>query len=123
MTRGDDRAAILDRLVGDIGAGRDELAALALRLGDMADLSGSERPIADAVAAWFAQAGIPSEVQPLSETSANVVAWVPHDRPAIPALILSSHLDTEAASRSGPATFAGCGARGRRASSWWARAS
>lgn len=90
-------AAREERLIGAIAAAREELAALTLRLSALPDLSGFERPVAEAVADWFAAAGIEARVDPLSGTSANVWAATGGRTGGLPTLILSSHLDTEGA--------------------------
>jgi acetylornithine deacetylase/succinyl-diaminopimelate desuccinylase-like protein len=84
-------------LTAAIAAEREELADLTLRLSALPDLSGFERPVAEAVAAWFQDAGLETSVDPLSATSANIRADLGPRDPGGPALILSSHLDTEGA--------------------------
>ena len=81
-------------LLEAVGATRDELVDLTLRLSELPDLSGFERPVAEAVADWFGGSGIPSRLEELSPTSANVHARL-DGAEGDPALILSSHLDTE----------------------------
>ena len=102
-TTADDTAT---RLLEAIAATRDELVDLTLSLSDLPDLSGFERPVAEAVADWFARAGIEAELEELSQTSANVHArlGVKAESATEPALILSSHLDTEGELPAGDAT-------------------
>jgi succinyl-diaminopimelate desuccinylase len=85
--------AVLARLDSEA----EELAALTLELSRLPDRSGFERSVAEAVAGWFGRAGIDATVDPISATSANVAASVGGSGEEIPALILSSHLDTEGA--------------------------
>jgi acetylornithine deacetylase/succinyl-diaminopimelate desuccinylase-like protein len=85
------------RIAAEIAASREELADLTLRLSALPDLSGFERPVAEAVAAWFDDAHVDASVDLLSETSANIRADLGPRDPGGPALILSSHLDTEGA--------------------------
>ena len=73
----------------------EELAELALSLSALPDLSGDEVAVAEAVAAWFRAAGIDATLQPLTPTSANVIARIGPDDGSVPTLMLSSHLDTE----------------------------
>lgn len=93
----DDPGTSRDLLLGAIAETRDELVELTLGLSALPDLSGFERPVADAVAAWFGKAGIAATVEDISPTSANVHAAVGGSGGDQPALILSSHLDTEGA--------------------------
>src|SRR5687767_53638 len=86
-----------DRIVETIAAEREELAALTLELSALPDLSGFERPVAEAVGDWLAGAGISAELGEISPTSANVVARIGPAGDEEPALVLSSHLDTEGA--------------------------
>lgn len=92
----------LEALIIDaIAREREELAELTLRLSGLPDLSGFERPVAEAVESWLKASGIQAAVQPISATSANVVGRLGGTDGALPALILSSHLDTEGALPSG----------------------
>jgi acetylornithine deacetylase/succinyl-diaminopimelate desuccinylase-like protein len=95
-----DRERRAERALRRIEDARDELVELALDLSNLPDLAGHERPVAEAVRAWFGAGGIQCDVQPLSPTSANVVARVPpgtSDQGNEPsaAFMLSAHLDTE----------------------------
>jgi acetylornithine deacetylase/succinyl-diaminopimelate desuccinylase-like protein len=94
-----DGTTLADRALALVDERAEELVELALRLSNMLDLAGQERPIAEAIDSWFRSAGIRSEVQAISPSSANVLASVPgRSRPsARPSLLLSAHLDTEGA--------------------------
>ena len=93
-----DTPSLADVVIEAVAGARDELVALTLHLSSLPDLSGSELPVAEAVADWFATNGIDASLQPLSPTSANVIARVGGgDDDSVPALMLSSHLDTEGA--------------------------
>lgn len=86
-----------DTLVEGIAVAREELAELTLALSALPDRSGYERPVAEAVERWLRDAGIDATLQPISDTSANVIGRVGPAGHPIPALIFSSHLDTEGA--------------------------
>ena len=86
--------AILERIV----ASRQALIDLCLKLGNMTDLPGYERPVGDAVAAWLRQSGIPVRVQTISDQSINVVGLIrgSGDRAGGGrSLILNAHMDTQ----------------------------
>ena len=84
-------------LIEAIALKGEELAELTLALSALPDRSGYERPVAEAVERWLHDAGIDATLQAISDTSANVIARVGPARDPVPALILSSHLDTEGA--------------------------
>jgi acetylornithine deacetylase/succinyl-diaminopimelate desuccinylase-like protein len=88
-------------IIETIARERDELAELAIGLSGLPDRSGFERPVAEAVQSWLTASGIPTELQPISGTSANVVGRLRGTDGPVPLLILSSHLDTEGATPSG----------------------
>jgi len=90
----------VERLLALVEDARAELIALTLRLSNLPDLAGHERPVAESVQGWFEENGIRAELQPLSATSANVLASIPGRSPGPgpgrrAAFILSAHLDTE----------------------------
>jgi acetylornithine deacetylase/succinyl-diaminopimelate desuccinylase-like protein len=90
-----------EAIVAAVDEARDELVDLVLGLSNLPDLAGHERPVAEAVQAWFRANGIRAELQLLSATSANVLATVTArpSRNAAPgrsdAFLFSAHLDTE----------------------------
>lgn len=80
----------------------DAVVALALELSDLPDLAGRERAVAEGVAAWAGDQGMPAYLQELSPTSANVIVEVaPPAKGGAPALMLNAHLDTEGGPPSG----------------------
>jgi acetylornithine deacetylase/succinyl-diaminopimelate desuccinylase-like protein len=84
-------------IVDAIHAEREEVAELTLKLSALPDLSGYERPVAEAVLDWLRANDIDGSLQVISATSANVLATIGPAGDPVPALILSSHLDTEGA--------------------------
>jgi acetylornithine deacetylase/succinyl-diaminopimelate desuccinylase-like protein len=101
-----DGTAVDAAVLAPIAGAREELAELTLRLSHLPDLSGFERPVAEAVAGWLTDAGMVVELDEITPTSANVRAMVsgPDGGGGEPALILSSHLDTEGALPAGDET-------------------
>lgn len=84
----------------------DEAVALCLELGNLPDLCGYERPVAEALFEAYRLAGLEPRLQPISEHSTNVLAtWPGRDPSSVEAqtLILNSHLDTEGELPSGQA--------------------
>lgn len=75
---------------------RNELTDLCLRLSNLHDVAGEERPVGEAVRDWFLEAGIHAYMQELERDSVNVVARLAA-RGDGRSLILSSHMDTEGA--------------------------
>ena len=86
--------AVLER----VEAGREDLAELALRLGNTYSPWGSERLLAEEVLAWYEENNLPARLMPITETRANVVARIPGSGDG-PSIVFNAHLDTEA---SGP---------------------
>jgi acetylornithine deacetylase/succinyl-diaminopimelate desuccinylase-like protein len=77
---------------------RDEAVAFCLELGNLPDLCGDERAVAETLFEGYRLAGLEPRLQPISEHSANVLAtWPGRDPSSVSAqtLILNSHLDTE----------------------------
>src|SRR5436853_1901289 len=68
--------ALHARVVETIAADQQDLVQLCLELGNMHSPHAQERPIAEKVAAWLAAQGIESWLQPLTDTSANVVGRI-----------------------------------------------
>ncbi|MBI4482434.1 MAG: M20/M25/M40 family metallo-hydrolase [Acidobacteria bacterium] len=76
----------------------EDLAELALRLGNTYSPSGHERPMAEAVCAWLEERGVPARLQCILPDRANAVAGL-RGTGGGKSLIFNSHIDTEA---SGP---------------------
>jgi acetylornithine deacetylase/succinyl-diaminopimelate desuccinylase-like protein len=93
----------IDAVVGAIEEDREELAELALTLGNTYGPVGAERATAEVVDGWWRAQGISSRLVEIIEERANVVAQIGGDTAAADAggttLIFNAHLDTEA---SGP---------------------
>lgn len=85
---------VLDRIERD----REEIADLALLLGNTYGPVGHERATAEAVHAWYKDSAMASELVELSDDRANVVATVPGSGGGR-SVLFNAHLDTEA---SGP---------------------
>ena len=85
----------MDAVLNAIDDDRESLVELALELSSLVDVAGYERPVAEAVVAWFEACGVPAFVQPISPTSANAVAILEGSAPDATSLILSAHMDTE----------------------------
>jgi acetylornithine deacetylase/succinyl-diaminopimelate desuccinylase-like protein len=85
----------MDAVLTAIDDDRESLVELALELSDLPDIAGYERPVAEAVVAWFERCGVPAFVQPISPTSANAVAVLEGAAPNATSLILTAHMDTE----------------------------
>jgi acetylornithine deacetylase/succinyl-diaminopimelate desuccinylase-like protein len=85
---------VLDRIERDA----EEVAELALRLGNTYGPVGHERATAEVVHAWYKDNAMPSELVELSDDRANVVATVAGSGGGR-SLLFNAHLDTEA---SGP---------------------
>jgi acetylornithine deacetylase/succinyl-diaminopimelate desuccinylase-like protein len=88
----------MDEVLERVDASREELAELALRLGNTYAPWGAERRLADEVMAWYAEQGLPARLMPITEERANVVARIPGSGDG-PSIVFNAHLDTEA---SGP---------------------
>jgi acetylornithine deacetylase/succinyl-diaminopimelate desuccinylase-like protein len=89
---------IAEDVLGRIDAAREDLAELALRLGNTFSPWGSERLLAEEVLAWYREQGLPAELMPITEQRANVVARL-RGTGGGRTLVFNAHLDTEA---SGP---------------------
>lgn len=88
----------VDEVLGRIEDGREDLAELALRLGNTYSPWGSERILAEEVLAWYRENGVPAALQPITDARANVVARLPGSGEGR-SIVFNAHLDTEA---SGP---------------------
>ncbi len=73
---------------------RSDLVDLCLRLSNMHDVAGEERPVGQAVRDWLIAAGISAYIQEIHADSVNVVGRLPAAGDGR-SLILSSHMDTE----------------------------
>ena len=82
-------ARVLEIVAGD----RQELVDLALHFGNTPSFHGQERPLAEWIERWLAERDITSWLQPLTETSANIVGRLPGVADG-PSLIFDAHLDT-----------------------------
>lgn len=95
----------IDGVIGAIGEAREELAELALTLGNTYGPVGAERATAEVVHDWWRDQAVDSRLVEMVEDRANVIATIGADgrgaATADPAatLIFNAHLDTEA---SGP---------------------
>jgi acetylornithine deacetylase/succinyl-diaminopimelate desuccinylase-like protein len=89
---------VVDEVVGRIEDSREDLAELALRLGNTYSPWGSERLLADEVLAWYVENDVPAELMPITDRRANVVARLRGSGDG-PSIAFNAHLDTEA---SGP---------------------
>jgi acetylornithine deacetylase/succinyl-diaminopimelate desuccinylase-like protein len=87
-----------DEVLADIEDSREEIAELALRLGNTYAPWGSERILAEEVLAWYAENGVPAALTPITDARANVVARIPGSGGGR-SIVFNAHLDTEA---SGP---------------------
>jgi acetylornithine deacetylase/succinyl-diaminopimelate desuccinylase-like protein len=81
-----------------IDAAREDLAELALRLGNTYAPWGSERLLADEVLAWYRENDVPAELMPITDARANVIARL-RGSGGGRSIVFNAHLDTEA---SGP---------------------
>ena len=87
-----------DKVLDIVGNDRQDLIDLCLKLGNLPDLAGHERPVAEAVVEWFHSAGIDARLQSISDESANAIGVLPGtgDRAGGGrSLILNAHMDTE----------------------------
>ena len=89
---------LVDDVLGRIDAAREDLAELALRLGNTFGPVGEEGATAREVEAWYRENRMPARLEEIIPGRANVVARVPGTG-AGRSLIFNAHLDTEA---SGP---------------------
>jgi acetylornithine deacetylase/succinyl-diaminopimelate desuccinylase-like protein len=89
----------IDAVLDAIDSAREELAALALDLGNTYGPVGAERATAEVVDGWWRAQGVVSRLVTIVDERANVVAAIGGDRGAAPGgrtLIFNAHLDTEA---------------------------
>lgn len=86
----------VDEILGRVEDSREDLAELALRLGNTYAPWGRERVLADEVLAWYHEQGMTAKLMPITDARANVVARIPGTG-AGPSLVFNAHLDTEAA--------------------------
>jgi acetylornithine deacetylase/succinyl-diaminopimelate desuccinylase-like protein len=89
---------VVDEVLARVEDSREDLAELALRLGNTYSPWGSERLLADEVLAWYREQGLGARLMPITDTRANVVARIPGSGEG-PSILFNAHLDTEA---SGP---------------------
>lgn len=82
----------VERIAAHIHA--EELADLALILGNTFSPSGHERPLAEVVHQWFERNGLSAVLQPILPDRANVIARL-NGIGGGTSLILNAHLDTE----------------------------
>lgn len=91
-------SALVEQVLGRIDASKEDLAELALALGNTYGPLGNEEPTARRVHQWYMDHGMEADLVPMIEGRANVVGRVPGDGTG-KSLIFNAHLDTEA---SGP---------------------
>ncbi|HEX6024883.1 MAG TPA: M20/M25/M40 family metallo-hydrolase [Solirubrobacter sp.] len=89
---------MIDDVLARIDASREDLAELALRLGNTYSPWGSERLLAEEVLAWYREHDVPAELQAITDQRANVVARL-RGTGGGRTIVFNAHLDTEA---SGP---------------------
>jgi acetylornithine deacetylase/succinyl-diaminopimelate desuccinylase-like protein len=87
-----------DEVLARVEESREDLAELALRLGNTFSPWGSERLVAEEVLAWYREQALPAALMPITDTRANVVARLPGSGGGR-TIVFNAHLDTEA---SGP---------------------
>ena len=90
--------SIVQDVLGKIEEARDDIAELALRLGNTYGPVGMERATAEQVHQWYSENGIDSELVELVEGRANTVGRLAGSGDG-PSILFNAHLDTEA---SGP---------------------
>ncbi len=89
---------VIDEALGRIEESREDIASLALRLGNTYGPVGQERATAEQVDAWYRENRLPSRLIEIVDGRANVVARLPGSGNGR-SLLFNAHLDTEA---SGP---------------------
>ncbi len=89
---------LVEEILGRIESAREDLAELALSLGNTYGPLGNEEPTARRVHEWYQDNGMESDLVPMIEGRANVVGRVRGDGKG-KSLIFNAHLDTES---SGP---------------------
>lgn len=90
--------SMIDDVLGRIEASKEDLAEIALALGNTYGPVGNEEPTARRVHEWYRDQGMEADFVPMIEGRANVVGRVSGDGSG-KSLIFNAHLDTEA---SGP---------------------
>lgn len=90
--------ALIEEVLGRIESSKEDLAELALALGNTYGPLGNEEPTARRVHEWYMENGMEADLVPMIEGRANVVGRVRGDGTGR-SLIFNAHLDTEA---SGP---------------------
>jgi acetylornithine deacetylase/succinyl-diaminopimelate desuccinylase-like protein len=90
--------AVVSEVLGRIDEAREEIAELALQLGNTFGPVGHELATAQAVHDWAMTNGLPSQLQVLIENRANAIQRIPGSGDGS-SLLFNAHLDTEA---SGP---------------------
>ena len=89
-----------DRVTSVIDQDQQDLVDLCLKLGNLPDYPGHERPVGEAVVEWFQAADIPSFLQFITEESVNAIGVLrgTGDRASGGrSLILNAHMDTQGA--------------------------
>ena len=89
---------LFDRVSAVIENDQQDLIDLCLTLGNLPDLAGHERPVGEAVVAWFREAGIDARLQFVGPDSVNAIGTLrgTGDRAGGGrTLILNAHMDTE----------------------------
>jgi acetylornithine deacetylase/succinyl-diaminopimelate desuccinylase-like protein len=89
---------VVKEVLGRIDASREEIAELALQLGNTFGPVGHELATAQVVHEWALTNGLPSQLQEIIEDRANAVQRIPGSGDG-PSILFNAHLDTEA---SGP---------------------
>lgn len=86
---------LVTEILGRIDESREEIAELALRLGNTYGPVGHERATAEVVHEWALANGLSSHIQELIDDRANAVQRIPGSGTG-PSLLFNAHLDTEA---------------------------
>jgi acetylornithine deacetylase/succinyl-diaminopimelate desuccinylase-like protein len=87
-----DTKAIYDKVIGIIDQDRQDLIDLCMLLGNTHDYHGEEMEVAGVAVSWLKENGIQAQVQPITETSANAVGFLPGASNGT-SLIFNAHLD------------------------------
>lgn len=86
---------LVEEVMGRVEASREDLAELALALGNTYGPLGNEEPTARRVHEWYREQGMEADLVPMIEGRANVVGRLRGDGTG-KSLIFNAHLDTEA---------------------------
>lgn len=86
---------VVSDVLNRIDEAREEIAELALHLGNTFAPTGDELAVAQSVEGWYRDRGIEARLQEVIPGRANVIARVPGDA-AGRSLLFNAHLDTEA---------------------------